>query len=378
MTRSRDLSNDQANLGGAVAPFVAGKNLITNGAMEIAQRANSYTVPSGGGNAYYPVDRFLSQDYTWSAGSNVTFSQSTTAPAGFKSSYKVATGATGLTFASGGTIGIWHKIEGYNLPAIANGNAMLSFWVNSSVTGTYSIWFGNADWPSGSPTAALTKEYTITVANTWQKISIPINFAQGTAIGTWNYTNGLGLEIYWGLGANANRVGNAYLNTWASFSTYDVQTTSAVQWATNANATFYMTGVQLEQGSVATPFSRAGGSIQGELEACRRYLPAIGVNAAGTSIGGYEVMGYTYSTNNNVYTIPFDVEARVAPTGITIPALSNFALYNASNSSSTPSAVTFNYGGINAGMILATGTSTANQPSRLAINGYILFTGCEL
>ena len=309
MSRAQLTSTVEQNTGGAVSPYVAGKNLIINGAMEIAQRANSYTVPSGGGNAYYPVDRFLSQDYTWSAGSNVTFSQSTTAPAGFNSSYKVATGATGLTFASGGTIGIWHKIEGYNLPAIANGNAMLSFWVNSSVTGTYSIWFGNADWPSGSPTAALTKEYTITVANTWQKISIPINFAQGTAIGTWNYTNGLGLEIYWGLGANANRVGNAYLNTWASFSTYNVQTTSAVQWATNANATFYMTGVQLEAGNVATSFSRANGTLSGELAACQRYYVRYSGAAYPTICAGIG--------NSNVavyYSMPLKSTMRAAPT----------------------------------------------------------------
>ena len=367
MSRAQLTSTVEQNTGGAVAPFVAGKNLIINGAMEIAQRANSYTVPSGGGNAYYPVDRFLSQDYTWSAGSNVTFSQSTTAPAGFNSSYKVATGATGLTFASGGTIGIWHKIEGYNLPAIANGNAMLSFWVNSSVTGTYSIWFGNADWPSGSPTAALTKEYTITVANTWQKISIPINFAQGTAIGTWNYTNGLGLEIYWGLGANANRVGNAYLNTWASFSTYNVQTTSAVQWATNANATFYMTGVQLEAGNVATSFSRANGTLSGELAACQRYCQRLGVSG----------VGMWYSTTNCQITWALPVQMRVAPSitlTTTTPIVSDAGVANRTGSGSTIGLDTTTTTGIKAN-ITGFSSATNGRVAQVASDGIVLLEG---
>jgi hypothetical protein len=310
MTRSRDVADTQDNLGGAVAPFVAGKNIVINGAMEIAQRTNTYTYGTGGGTNYYPVDRFRSSDYTWSAGSNITVSQSTTAPSGFNYSYKVATGATGLTFAAGGSLGINHLIEGSNIALLANSSAVtLSFWVNSSVTGTYSIWLGNADWGTASPTSALTKEYTITTANTWQKISIAIPLSSGTAIGSWNYTTGQGLEIYWNLGANANRVGNAYLNTWASFSSYNIQTSSSVQWATNANATFYMTGVQLELGAVATPFARAGGSIGGELALCQRYFYRL-ANGTDTALGVANFVNASTAWG----VIYFPVTMRVAPT----------------------------------------------------------------
>jgi hypothetical protein len=129
-----------------------------------------------------------------------------------------------------------------------------------------------------------------------------------------------------------------------------------------------ITGAQIEVGSVATNFTRAGGTIQGELAACQRYLPAI--------YGG-SYAGYAYATNSILYAIPFPVNARVAPTGITVTGTwTGYSLNSGSNF--TP---TFNLADISGASIDSSGgrTITAGQGSRLeSTGGIILFTGCEL
>lgn len=358
MSRARDLSNDQANTGGSIAPYVAGKNAVINGSMEIAQRATSYTFGTGGGTRYYPVDRFWTSDYTWSAGSNITASQDSTAPTGFNKSLKLATGATGLTFASGGVMNFTYEIEGYNIATLITGPVTLSFWVRSSVTGTYSIWIGNADWGGASPTRAIQKEYTISSANTWEKKSITVDLSVGTSAGTWNYTNGVGLEIVWNLGANANRIGDAYLNNWANFSSYNIQTSSSVQWATNANATFYLTGVQLEQGSIATPFSRAGGSIGGELALCQRYYWRITSDNSGYKSISQSVAARGYNNQNDAL-IPNPVPMRTTPTSIDYGGTQTIETSYGSGAGKTISSITLDTpaSNINTGVILNTSSA---------------------
>jgi hypothetical protein len=143
---------------------------------------------------------------------------------------------------------------------------------------------------------------------------------------------------------------------------------------------FDVTGVQIELGSVATNFKRAsGGTIQGELAACRRYLPAITTPSG----FGQAFFGYAYATNGGVYSIPFDVQARVAPTGITIPTVSGstFIVYNKTNNDIGVTAISFDVASVNGATVLSTGTLTQGDATRLMVRGsagYILFTGCEL
>ena len=247
------------------------RNVITNGGMQVAQRGSTFTFGSGGGSVYYGADRWRTQDYTWSAGSNITVSNdSSVYPTGFSNSYKVATGATGLTFGSGGTLFIETAIEGYNASSLYGKSAYLSFWVRSSVTGTYNVLLENGNWGSGTTTRIYTPEYTINVANTWEYKTIPINFAAATASGTWDRTNGKGIGVSFVLGAHADRTGDPYKSGWTTFSSYaGIKTSSAVSWGTNANATFNVTGVQLEQNIQPTPFEQRPYGV--ELDLCQRY-----------------------------------------------------------------------------------------------------------
>ena len=263
---------DAMTLGGEnVVPYTGRKNAIINGDMRVAQRGTSTTFSTGSGTLYYACDRFSADNYTWSGGGQITLSQeSSIVPDGFSNSLKISVGSTPLTYNSGGYSAIKYSIEGYDASRFYDGNATLSFWVRSSVAGTYSILIANNWWGTGSADRGLILEYSISQANTWEKKYVTINFSQGTSAGTWGKTNGYGVLFQWFLGANANRVGDVYLDSWANWSAYEVMSSSATQLFTNANAVFYLTGVQLEVGDKATPFEHR--SFGEELALCKRYF----------------------------------------------------------------------------------------------------------
>ena len=140
-----------------------------------------------------------------------------------------------------------------------------------------------------------------------------------------------------------------------------------------ANDWVEITGVQIDIGSVALPVRRNGATIQGELAACKRYLPSYD-NTLGTNNGF--VSGYAYGTNTSIFMVPFDVPARVNPTGMTVSGTINAYALN----TSTGITPTFDAAGINSAAILASHTITAGQGARLGITSgaKLLFTGCEL
>ena len=141
--------------------------------------------------------------------------------------------------------------------------------------------------------------------------------------------------------------------------------------------------MQIEYGSKATPFETATGTIQGELAACQRYLPAF----SGSSLGGnlFNIMGFAYSTTNAQFNIPLVVTPRVRPTGLTVSALSDLSVINQGFSSAAPTAISFNSGGqiiqVNTTTTAGSPTLVLGQTCQLALsgaNGTLLFTGCEL
>jgi hypothetical protein len=291
---------------------LSNRNKIINGDMRVSQRAQTYTTATGGGTRYYPVDRFWTGNYTWSAGSDITISQDTASvPTGHKYAYKVAAGGTGLTYASGGSTTIIYSMEAQDIaPYYAETAMTLSFWCRASSTGVYNVLLANEWWGTGTADRGLQKEFSVSVADTWEYKTIEINLAQGTASGTWAIDNGIGLIIAWVLGANANRTGESYLDTWAAWSSYDYATDDNVQLMTNNNATFYLTGVQFEVGSNATPFEHR--DFASELARCQRYYFR---NTSG-SLYGTSCWGIANATTSVVTLMEYPVTMRTGATAI--------------------------------------------------------------
>ena len=290
-------------------------NLIHNGDMAIAQRGTSFSFGTGGGGRWYGADRFSTQDYTWTSGSNITVSNDTSvypADTGIYNSYKVATGATGLTFGTDGFLGIRHVIEGKDLSPYYSKSLVLSFYVRSSLAGTYSMTFDNGNMGlSPAPTRVLQKEYIINSADTWERKQIVISMSSATAAGTWDYSTGYGMEILWNLGAHSSRTSSTTLDSWSTYGgTPLLNTTTAVQWATGANRTFYITGIQLEEGTVPTGFHRATPNSSTELLTCQRYFTALNSDYVWYNYG----VGCTNTTSQSTAIIVLPTEMRIRGT----------------------------------------------------------------
>ena len=300
-----------ANGGTGTSAGVTGfKNRIINGAMVIDQRnAGASVTPTTG---VYTLDRWFAAAY--SASSKFSVQQnagSVTPPVGF-TNYLGVTSLSAYSVSASDFLCLIHSIEGYNIADLGWGTAnaktvTLSFWVRSSLTGTFGGALANQDGSRSYPFS-----YTISTSNTWEQKSITI---AGETSGTWLTTNGLGLTIRFGLG-----VGSTYLGTagaWATSGNYFSATGATSVVGTNG-ATFYITGVQLEVGSTATSFDyRPYGT---ELALCQRYFEIIGVESQ-------SMFADTYSNTGNVaiYSGAYNVNKRAAPT------MTQFGTFTASN-----------------------------------------------
>ncbi len=237
---------------------LSNRNLIINGAMEVAQRGGTTTINAS--QSYSAVDRFQG---IGSSGGVFDITQSTTTPDGFKNSLKVEVTTADSSIAASEYYVIDQRIEGSNISRLAWGTSAakdvtLSFWVRSSVTGTHGGAVSNSAANRSYPYT-----YTINAANTWEHKTITID---GDTSGTWLTSTGVGIRLYWGLGAGATPSGTADAWGAAEYRT----ATGAVQLIGTANATWYITGVQLEVGEQATPFEHR--SFGDELQRCRRYF----------------------------------------------------------------------------------------------------------
>lgn len=243
------------------------RNRIINGAMEIDQRTNgaSTSIAVGDGVMFLP-DRWRFQKSSSSYGSTAQISS--TAPESFTSSLLV-TVTSAFSPAAGDYFTLGQKIEGPNYADLQFGNAVaksitVSFWVRSSVTGSYAISLSNANLYS----RFIVKTITINSANTWEYKTVTF---PGNTTGTWGIStsDSLYLRIDLGSGSSFNATAS---DTW---STSGFRLSSTVNFAANSGATFYLTGVQVEVGTSATPFERRSYGL--ELELCKRYRTRVGV-----------------------------------------------------------------------------------------------------
>jgi len=284
----------------AVTPSVNMKNRLINSAMVIDQR-NAGASFSSSVNGVYSLDRWYNQNNT--SGTRFSVQQNAgnvTCPNGF-SNYLGVTTASAYTVGSTDVIGIGQYIEGYNIADLGWGTAnaktvTLSFWVRSSLTGT----FGGSLHEGGAATAFYPYTYTISAANTWEYKTVTV---VGPTIGTWQTTNSRGLSVLFNLGTGATFSGAA--GSWSASPNY--APTGVVSVVGTSSATFYITGVQLEVGSTATSFDyRPYGT---ELALCQRYYEVLTYNANSEIVSSYLLTGSFYKS----YWY-FKVNKRASPT----------------------------------------------------------------
>jgi hypothetical protein len=245
--------------------------------MTISQRAGTSSVAVGTGSVYVLDRWFTFRDTSGGAFSVQQDAGAVTPPAGFNDYLGITVTATD-TFGSAGTqFQLAQFIEGFNTADLDYGKSTaktttLSFWVRSSLTGTFAGGIGNSDGTRG-----YVFTYSIPTANTWTYISVTI---PGDTSGTWvGATNGIGLRVIYSLGTGSNFQATA--GVWGS---YAYNTSSAVRLLSTNGATFYITGVQLEVGTQATSFEyRQYGT---ELNLCQRYYYTTGNMANPTGTGG--------------------------------------------------------------------------------------------
>ncbi len=341
------------------------RNKIINGDMRVDQRNNGASLTITTGNEYC-LDRYQG---VVSVSSKFSVQQSTTAPVGFVNSLK-ATSLSAYTVGAVEQFSIRQHIEGLNISDLAWGTAnaktvTLSFQVYSSLTGTFGGALYNSNGSRSYPFS-----YSISSANTWTSISITI---AGDTTGTWLTTNGVGITVNFGLGVGSSQ--SATAGTWAAG--FYASATGATSVVGTNGATFYITGVQLEVGSVATPYERQIYSDQ--LAQCQRYLPAF--QSTGTvSYLPYSGSGASSTAQSGVFI--FQVVTRTAPTGLVISSASHFRSDNASGNVAV-TAVNFATAGLTSARIEFVSASgiSANVPYGAYANttsGYLYFTGCEL
>ena len=269
-------------------------NRIINGAMVINQRASSsYSSPNT-----YTLDRFA---FANTGGQTYTVQPSTTAPTGFSNSLLM----TNTNSVSAGTTNyqvLYQIIEGYNIADLNFGTAnaktvTVSFWVRSSVTGTYGCILRG-----GSSPTYYVSSYSIPVADTWTYITLTV---PGCTTDTWSSTNTGGLTIYFDLGVGST-YSAAVTGSWGAGNIFGL--TGGVKFSATNTATFYITGVQLEKGSTATSFDyRPYGT---ELALCQRYYYKISGSA------GRQGVGYAKTTTTADVAISFPVTMRTNPSAL--------------------------------------------------------------
>ena len=343
------------------------RNRIINGAMVIDQRNAGASVTETTTGPFV-TDRFAIDG---SSSSKFTGQQSSTAPAGFTNSL-VLTSSAATSVGSTDYYRMYHGIEGYNIADLGWGTAnaksvTLSFWVRSSLTGT----FGGVA-RNNATDRIYPFSYTISAANTWEQKSITI---AGDTSGTWLTTNGMGIQIIWSMGCGTSRQGTA--GAWTS-TTGIFTCTGETQLVATNGATFYITGVQLEKGSTATAFDYRPYTT--ELQLCQRYLPAF-VLASGEQAFA---SGQAYNTTVCIIPLTLPVSARVNPTGLVYTGtISNLKVYAGSTGISLTALVINGSASNTTAALNATVASvTTGVPvlftTPVSASGTIYFTGCEL
>jgi hypothetical protein len=354
---------DQGLLG-TYAQYTGFKNRLFNGNMVINQRALGTVTASG----QYTLDRWVNAT---SGSGAFSIQQSSTAPAGFINSMLMTVTTADSSLAASDNYVFRQKIEGFNCADLAWGTASastvtLSFWVRSSVTGTY----------GGAVTNSVTDRsypftYAISSANTFEYKTITI---AGDTSGTWPTDNSSSIQVRWSLGTGTDASFTA--NAWGANNAWSA--TGAGNFMATSGATFYLTGCQLEKGSTATSFDYRPYTT--ELQLCQRYLPAF--TAQSGTVGPLPGIATALTTSAQfIFTHP--VPARVPGTGVGYSAATHFTFSN-NDGNTASTAVNFGAGSPSATQVTITiassrgGTTVPGWIYANNASAILYITGCEL
>jgi len=288
------LTQVPASMQESTAQFMGFKNRLINSDMRIDQRNAGAAVTINSGAHTYTVDRWSGFGQTDGV---FTVQRSSVAPAGFINSLLTTVTTADASIGASQFYGLRQAIEGFNISDFGFGTAnaqpiTLSFWVRSSLTGTFSGAVTNGSYNRAYPFA-----YSISTANTWEQKTVTVS---GDTTGTWATDNSAGLYLYFDLGSGSSNKGTA--GVWNAGGLVGV--TGSVNLISTNGATFYITGVQLEKGSTATSFDyRPYGT---ELALCQRYYEA--------AFGYFVTLLLATTTPNKRQSIIFAVPKRATPT----------------------------------------------------------------
>ena len=275
------------------------RNRIINGDMRIDQRNAGAAVSNPGNSTVYLVDRWNQREDT---AAQLSFQRVSDGPAGFVNSMKVTVTTADASIGASDYSVFRQFIEGTNTADLGWGSASaktitLSFWVKSSVTGTYGGRLAN-----DAVNRIYVFTYTISTADTWEYKTITI---AGDTSGTWLTDTSIGIRVDFCLTAGTDWSGSA--GSWGSTNYFTV--TGNTPLISTLNATWYITGVQLEVGSVATPFERRDYGT--ELSLCQRYYYRITADNGSPFAGGY-----SQATTSFRLLVPFQTTMRTSPSAL--------------------------------------------------------------
>jgi len=311
-TAAITVNNSDGTCTANITNNLSNRNLIINGAMQVAQRGTSFTDPTG---ATYTLDRFAMQNSSGTPAFNVT--QDSDAPHGFNKSLKVACTTADASPASGSISRVYHYIEAQNMQGLAKGTSSakactLSFYVKTNKTGLYTVFVYDAD-----NTRLMSGSYT--VSNTdWNRYTILI---PADTTGVLDNGNGQGFGIFFGLSLGSGRTSGSLQSSFGSYVQAN-EHAGNVNFADNTSNVWAITGVQLEVGSVATDFEHR--SYSDELRRCQRYFLQSGKKADGTT-PAYSIHGLAQVFSADQFDIVVDlpVQMRATPS----VTFSNIALH---------------------------------------------------
>jgi hypothetical protein len=282
------------------------RNVIINSCMDVWQRGNGPFVPANNTKTY-TADRFA---WLHSASTSVNITRAersaaaanvpTIAQAGqfIASSLRISVSAVDSALATTDFGNLLYYVEGYDWRQIAHQPNVLSFWANTNRSGIYCVSLRNT-----GANQSFVQNYTISAVNTWSRFAVTV--PEAPTAGTWDYSAGQGLIVSWNFGAGTSFQGGA--GNWTAANL--LATSSQTNFMASAGNVFMITGIQLEQGNMATDLEFK--HYTDEIERCQRYywrgLPATGYNMA------------TY-TANTVFSFPvaFTVPMRTTPTVATV------------------------------------------------------------